>query len=113
MTHSGGEKDMQILIGIAAVAIGYILGSIPFGLIIVKLKTGKDIRTVESGRTGGTNAVRAAGFGAGLLTAILDILKGAVAVWVARALSPGNELVHVLTPVQHRDCRIPSLFGMV
>ena len=90
---------MQILIGIGAVVIGYILGSIPFGLIIVKLKTGKDIRTVESGRTGGTNAVRAAGFGAGLLTAILDILKGAVAVWVARAISPEHQLVHVLAPV--------------
>jgi glycerol-3-phosphate acyltransferase PlsY len=90
---------MQILIGIAAVIIGYILGSIPFGLIIVKLKTGKDIRTVESGRTGGTNAVRAAGFPAGLLTAILDILKGAVAVWVAQALSPENHIIHVLAPV--------------
>lgn len=90
---------MQILIGIGAVIIGYILGSIPFGLIIVKLKTGKDIRTIESGRTGGTNAVRAAGLGAGLLTASLDIIKGAAAVWVARALSPGNELVHVLAPV--------------
>lgn len=90
---------MQILIGIGAVIIGYILGSIPFGLIIVKLKTGKDIRTVESGRTGGTNAVRAAGFGAGLLTAILDILKGAVAVWIAQALSPQNHIIHVLAPV--------------
>ena len=90
---------MQILIGIGAVIIGYILGSIPFGLIIVKLKTGKDIRTVESGRTGGTNAVRAAGFPAGLLTAILDILKGAVAVWVAQALSADNHIIHVLAPV--------------
>ena len=90
---------MQILIGIGAVILGYILGSIPFGLIIVKLKTGKDIRTVESGRTGGTNAVRAAGFGAGLLTAILDILKGALAVWVAQALSPENHIIHVLAPV--------------
>ena len=90
---------MQILIGIGAVILGYILGSIPFGLIIVKLKTGKDIRTVESGRTGGTNAVRAAGFGAGLLTAILDILKGAVAVWIAQALSPENHIIHVLAPV--------------
>src|SRR4026207_986268 len=90
---------MQILIGIGAVIIGYILGSIPFGLIIVKLKTGKDIRNVESGRTGGTNAVRAAGLAAGLLTAILDILKGAVAVWVAQALSPGNHLIHILAPV--------------
>ena len=90
---------MQILIGIGAVILGYVLGSIPFGLIIVKLKTGKDIRTVESGRTGGTNAVRAAGFGAGLLTAILDILKGAVAVWIAQALSPENHIIHVLAPV--------------
>jgi glycerol-3-phosphate acyltransferase PlsY len=90
---------MQILIGIGAVIVGYILGSIPFGLIIVKLKTGKDIRTVESGRTGGTNAVRAAGFMAGLLTVILDILKGAASVWIAQALSPENHVVHVLAPV--------------
>ncbi len=68
---------MQMLIAIGVVFLGYIIGSIPFGLLIVKSKTGKDIRTIESGRTGGTNAVRAAGFGAGLLTAILDILKGA------------------------------------
>jgi glycerol-3-phosphate acyltransferase PlsY len=90
---------MQILFDIGAVVSGYILGSIPFGLLIVKLKTGKDIRKVESGRTGGTNAVRAAGFGAGLLTAILDILKGAAAVWIAQAISPGNHLVHVLAPL--------------
>ena len=90
---------MQILFDIGAVVIGYILGSIPFGLLIVKLKTGKDIRKVESGRTGGTNAVRAAGLGAGLLTAILDILKGAGAVWIAQAISPGNHLIHVLAPL--------------
>lgn len=90
---------MQTLLGIGIVLLGYILGSIPFGLIIVKLKTGKDVRTVESGRTGGTNVVRAAGFGAGLLTAILDILKGAVSVWVAEAILPGNHLVHVLAPL--------------
>jgi len=90
---------MQILLDIVAVVIGYLLGSIPFGLLIVKLKTGKDIRNVESGRTGGTNAVRAAGFGAGLLTAILDILKGAVAVWIAHAISPGNHLIHILAPL--------------
>jgi glycerol-3-phosphate acyltransferase PlsY len=90
---------MQILIGLGTVLIGYILGSIPFGLLIVKLKTGKDIRQVESGRTGGTNAVRAAGFGAGLLTAILDILKGAASVWVARWLVPHDTLFHVLAPL--------------
>jgi glycerol-3-phosphate acyltransferase PlsY len=53
---------MQLLLSVGAVLLGYILGSIPFGLLIVKLKTGKDLRTVESGRTGGTNAARAAGF---------------------------------------------------
>ena len=90
---------MQILLDIGIVILGYILGSIPFGLLIVKIKTGKDIREVESGRTGGTNAVRAAGFGAGLLTAILDILKGATSVWIARAVGPDNLLIHVLAPV--------------
>lgn len=89
---------MQILIDIGIVVLGYIIGSIPFGLLIVKFKTGKDIRDVESGRTGGTNAVRAAGFWAGLLTAILDILKGAGAVWIAQALT-GNHWVHILSPV--------------
>lgn len=90
---------MQTLIGLGTVILGYILGSIPFGLLIVKLKTGKDIRQVESGRTGGTNAVRAAGFGAGLLTAILDILKGASSVWIAEALIPDAHVFHILAPI--------------
>jgi len=90
---------MQTLIGIGVVIIGYIIGSIPFGLLIVKMKTGKDIRTVESGRTGGTNAVRAAGFSAGLLTALMDILKGAAAVWIAQLILPTNSVVHVLAPL--------------
>lgn len=90
---------MQTLIAIGVVIIGYLLGSIPFGLIIVKLKTGKDVRNVESGRTGGTNVVRAAGLGAGLLTAALDVLKGAVSVWLAEALLPDQHLIHVLAPL--------------
>jgi len=89
----------QILIGMLAILIGYILGSVPFGLLIVKFSTGKDIRQVASGRTGGTNAMRAAGFPAGLTTAILDILKGASAVWIANALSPNNHLIQILAPV--------------
>lgn len=90
---------MQIVNGIAAVLLGYLLGSIPFGLLIVKIKTGKDVREVESGRTGGTNVVRAAGFWAGLLTAALDILKGAVSVWIAQSLSPDNHLMSILAPI--------------
>ena len=66
---------MQIVFDIGIILLAYLFGSIPFGLLIVKLKTGKDIRKVESGRTGGTNAMRAAGFWAGVATAALDILK--------------------------------------
>lgn len=90
---------MQMLVDFGAVVFGYVLGSIPFGMLIVKFKTGKDLREIESGRTGGTNTLRAAGFFAGLLTAILDILKGAVSAWVAQMLSPGDHLIHVLAPV--------------
>lgn len=90
---------MQLLIDIGLVLLGYLIGSIPSGLIIVKLKTGKDIRQVESGRTGGTNAMRAAGFWAGLLTALMDILKGVIAVWLAQWLSPASHWVHILAPI--------------
>jgi len=90
---------MQLLIDSGLVLLGYLIGSIPFGLLVVKLKTGKDIRTVESGRTGGTNAFRAAGFGAGLLTALLDIFKGTLATWLALAVNPAGDWVHILAPV--------------
>lgn len=90
---------MQLLVEAGIVVLGYIIGSIPFGMLIVKIKTGKDLREIESGRTGGTNTVRAAGFWAGLLTAVLDILKGACSVWLAQSVSPENHLLHVLAPV--------------
>ena len=89
---------MQVLIDIVAVVVGYLIGSIPFGLLVVKVISGRDIRQVESGRTGGTNAMRAAGIGAGLLTAILDIFKSAATVWLARVVTY-NEWIHVLTPI--------------
>jgi glycerol-3-phosphate acyltransferase PlsY len=72
-----------------ALPFAYLIGSIPSGWLVVRVATGKDIRGIESGRTGGTNAMRAAGFLAGLATGILDILKGAAAVWVSQAMSEG------------------------
>jgi len=90
---------MQMLIEASVVLLAYIFGSIPFGLLIVKFATGKDIRQVASGRTGGTNAARAAGAGAGLLTALMDGVKGASAVWVAQAVSPNNHWLHVIAPL--------------
>ncbi|HEX7174287.1 MAG TPA: glycerol-3-phosphate 1-O-acyltransferase PlsY [Pyrinomonadaceae bacterium] len=64
----------------------YLLGSIPFGYLIVRLASGGDVRATGSGGTGATNVTRRAGKKAGLLTLALDALKGALAVLLARAL---------------------------
>jgi len=90
---------MQFLIEAGVVLLAYALGSIPFGLLVVKLSTGKDIRQVASGRTGGTNAGRAAGTWAGIVTGVLDGLKGAAAVWIAQAVSPANHWLHIIAPI--------------
>jgi glycerol-3-phosphate acyltransferase PlsY len=79
--------------------LAYILGSIPFGLLIVKIATGKDLRAVASGRTGGTNAMRAAGPIAFVGTAVMDVLKGAGAVWLASALVPGTIWLKIFAPM--------------
>jgi acyl phosphate:glycerol-3-phosphate acyltransferase len=89
---------MQVLVDIGILLAAYIFGSVPFGLILVKLVTGKDLRHIESGRTGGTNAMRAAGFLTGFLTALFDILKSAAGVWAARAVTE-NVWIHALAPV--------------
>lgn len=90
---------VQALVFMALLVLSYLIGSIPFGLIFVRLTTGKDIREVESGRTGGTNAVRAAGFWVGLATAIMDVVKSAATVWLAQWWLPENTWAHVLAPL--------------
>jgi glycerol-3-phosphate acyltransferase PlsY len=64
-------------------AAAYFLGSIPFGLLLAKLFAGSDIRKSGSGNIGATNVARVAGPAAGILTLLLDVGKGAAAVWVA------------------------------
>ncbi|MBN1316148.1 MAG: glycerol-3-phosphate acyltransferase [Anaerolineales bacterium] len=71
--------------GIAAL-IGYLVGSLPFGYFFIHLFKGEDIRKHGSGRTGGTNAMRAGGLWLGILTALADIAKGAGTIWIARAI---------------------------
>ena len=90
---------MQLLKYLLIPLVSYLLGSVPFGVLIVRFSSGKDVRKVESVRTGGTNAMRAAGFWAGLATAILDLLKATAAVYLARWLAPGNIWLEVLCPV--------------
>jgi len=89
---------MKFLIDVGILLGAYVFGSIPFGLIVVKLMSGKDIRTIASGRTGGTNAMRAAGPWAGILTAVLDIVKAAMTVWIAQKLTT-NVWVHALAAI--------------
>ena len=85
------------MLNLLALPIAYLIGSIPSGLLVVRVATGQDIRAIESGRTGGTNAMRAAGFFAGLATGLLDILKGAAAVWVSQAISEGTVWMSVVS----------------
>lgn len=79
-----------------ALLLSYVTGSIPFGLLFVWIFTGKDVRTIESGRTGGTNVMRAAGFLAGVLTAAGDTLKGVATGWLVTWLAPDYPWVRVL-----------------
>ncbi len=87
---------MSALTVAAAVVIGYLFGSIPVGYLVVRATRGVDVRTVGSGRTGGTNAMRAGGLGAGVLTAVGDMLKGLAAVAVVRLLSGGAPEIDAL-----------------
>jgi glycerol-3-phosphate acyltransferase PlsY len=84
---------------ILATAAAYLLGSIPFGYFVIYALKGRDIRTMGSGRTGGTNAIRAGGSGAGILTGAGDILKGIAAIVVARLIAGHAPIVEVLAAV--------------
>jgi acyl phosphate:glycerol-3-phosphate acyltransferase len=86
-----------MILAAALVALGYLLGSLPFGYWLPRLVSGVDIRTVGSGNTGATNVWRALGFKLGLSVALLDIAKGAAAALVARWLA--DDLVAVLAGV--------------
>lgn len=65
------------------IVIAYLLGSIPFGFLIVRASQGADVRETGSGGTGATNVSRLAGKRAGVITLLLDVLKGAAAVLIA------------------------------
>jgi glycerol-3-phosphate acyltransferase PlsY len=75
---------------IAIVVIAYLLGSIPFGLIISKLKSGVDVRGYGSGKTGATNVMRITGTKLGVLTLVLDVIKAAGAVMLATVIIDGD-----------------------
>ncbi|HVY93693.1 MAG TPA: glycerol-3-phosphate 1-O-acyltransferase PlsY [Bryobacteraceae bacterium] len=78
------------MMGLVAVVVAFLVGGIPFGLFIVRLKSGKDVREHGSGNIGATNVLRTSGTGAGVITLVLDAAKGLFAVWLADTLTQGN-----------------------
>jgi len=74
---------------LTAIALGYLLGAIPFGVVVARLAGGEDPRGVGSQRTGATNAVRALGVGWGVLVGLLDLGKGLVAAGAGAAIGGG------------------------
>src|ERR1035438_4687773 len=71
------------MIPLLAMVIAYLLGAIPFGYLLVKLKTGADVRSAGSGNIGATNVLRTTGRAVGIATLLLDIAKGYLAGWIA------------------------------
>jgi glycerol-3-phosphate acyltransferase PlsY len=84
---------VNLLSSALVLVAAYLLGSIPVGMLLVRATTGKDIRKIGSGRTGGTNVLRAAGSRVALVVILLDIAKGLLPVLLARVVvgSPAIE----------------------
>ena len=78
---------------LAALAFGYLLGSIPFGLIFAKLAGLGDIRKIGSGNIGATNVLRSGRKGIAALTLLADMLKGTLAVWLAGRFGPDPAII--------------------
>lgn len=95
---------------LVAALIGYLCGAIPFGYLYVRLVKGIDIRTVGSGRTGGTNSLRAAGLGVGLATSFSDVGKGALGIILSRWLL-ANQLSPDLLPWALALAGVMSVIG--
>jgi len=85
-----------VLQTLVLVLIAYLMGSIPMGVVVARVTGGTDPRTIGSGRTGGTNALRALGRGRAAIVVTGDLLKGAVPVLLARYVTGGDPLVEVL-----------------
>jgi glycerol-3-phosphate acyltransferase PlsY len=73
--------------GLLVILIAYLIGAIPFGFLLVRLTTGKDVRASGSGNIGATNVLRTTGRAAGVATLLLDIAKGFFAVFLAAKMT--------------------------
>jgi glycerol-3-phosphate acyltransferase PlsY len=77
---------------VLVLSIAYLVGATPFGYLLVKWKTGRDVRALGSGNIGATNVLRTTSRALGILTLLLDIGKGFLAVWIAARMTAGSPL---------------------
>lgn len=82
---------MSVTALISALILGYVLGSIPFGVILTRLAGAGDLHSIGSGGTGATNVLRTGRKGLAVATLLLDIAKGFLVVFLARSFFPGLE----------------------
>lgn len=75
-----------------ALVVAYLVGGIPFGYLLVRWKTGEDVREKGSGNIGATNVLRTTGRAIAVATLLLDIAKAFFAVWLAAKLSGGSPI---------------------
>src|SRR6478672_11787522 len=98
--------------------IAYLLGSIPFGYLLVRIFRGEDVRLTGSGNIGATNVARTGAKGLGIATLVLDALKGALAVWLAGILAASKYNIcgdFVAHPCAHplRLMSVAALFAVL
>ena len=84
-----------LAVAVGTIVAGYLIGGIPWGIVVARLVGGPDPRSLGSGRTGGANVMRALGFRAALVAGLLDAAKGSVAVLIAMVLGT-DPIVQVL-----------------
>lgn len=77
---------------VIAIVAAYLIGGIPFGYLLVRWKTGEDVRAKGSGNIGATNVLRTTGRAVAIATLLLDIGKGVLAVWLADKLTDGSPM---------------------
>jgi len=81
---------MHPFMPVLALVAAYLIGGIPFGYLVVRWKTGADVRAAGSGNIGATNVLRTTGRTAGIVTLLLDVAKGWLAVWLTDKMTGGN-----------------------
>ncbi|MCT4552433.1 MAG: glycerol-3-phosphate 1-O-acyltransferase PlsY [Alphaproteobacteria bacterium] len=102
--------NIYILIFISLIT-AYVIGSIPFGIVINKLFNGPDLKTIGSGSTGTTNVYRASGAVAALLTLLLDSFKAVIAILVVRFLISGDAVANLGLETNLADFMISFVAG--